>query len=185
MTRSGPTMLVTLALVTGLVFQPHPARTLAAADGTLCPPATAVLADRQHGHAVTCRGWSAPDFIAGTAAADVLVQPAAPDAGAPCETVHYHRVVFVGEPIASSAIFTFAGDVSTGFIPLTADQASMAAVADAYVTDVQLGSEEPAERAGALACSLDPTYHFLCPVLGAVDRFCMSWVLRSRPGVAG
>ena len=115
----------------------------------------------------------------------MLVRPHTPKVGAQCQAVHYYRATIAHERSRTHAVFAFAGGASTGIVQLTADQASMAEIADAYVTDVQLGSVEPDRRNGALACMLDPTYHFVCPTTLEMDRFCFSWFHRSRIGVPG
>jgi hypothetical protein len=99
--------------------------------------------------------------------------------------VHYYRAALVQGPRGASAEFAFADGASRGVISVTLVQWSMAAVADAYVTDVQLGTYEWPDRGSRFECSIDPTFHFYCPATGATDQLCITWSRRNLAGIPG
>jgi hypothetical protein len=183
--------LLVVALIAGVVFQPHTSDARVTSTGhPVCPPnlASLIVAAGRRGDAgrtVTCLGWTARDFIVGDAAADVLVEEAPPRPGSPCMREHFYTVRFVDDTNPTSAVFRFAGGATSGVLPSSPNLASMASVADAYVTDAQLGTEERAQRGRSLACMLDSTYHFTCPATGQLDEFCITWLRRSLIGVLG
>jgi hypothetical protein len=132
---------------------------------------------------VTCDSRNGKDV-----AAHVLVRDAAPLLGESCEDLRLYNVTLVETPEGWAASFAFAGGATRGIVRLHPDQTPMIGSEDAYVADTQLGSYEPTERGGdpkALACRLDPTYHFFCPASGVLDRLCVTWVYRPSRSSTG
>ena len=117
----------------------------------------------------------------------VAAQPPAAGAGAgggagvgePCRAVHRAPVRLASNPAGGvEAVFSLAGGSLRGAVPLSAREASeLGARRDVYVTDVQLGTYEPAAPGAAAVCRLDPTYHFLCEATGALDQLCFEWTV--------
>jgi len=182
---TGRMLFWTLATAVAVVFQtaPRPPADLAAG----CPESIARLSKPLvHGRGpdvvLTCRGWPGAGVAASSASADVLVRNAAPRLDDPCEDQHYYRVTFIEDANGVTALFRIAGGTSTGSARLTSEESRMILSADAYVTDVQLGTYVPSPNGGhaALACRLDPTYHVYCPATRGVDQFCLTFVRRSR-----
>lgn len=101
----------------------------------------------------------------------------------PCRSVHYYPVMFAESPGGDvEAVFDFAGGAFHGRRVLSAGDARLASSHDAYVTDVQLGTYEPADPSqpnSPLICRLDRTFHFLCPATGTLDQLCYTWVARA------
>ncbi len=182
-------------MATGFIFQAPVSNVWPAPPprATTCPPSIAPALvfeaagqERPRPAAGTCLGWTGRNFLAGAGPADVLVRDPAPHLGEPCEDLHYYLVAFIQDTPQVRAVFSFAGGTARGSLPLSPNQARMIGSADAYVTDVQLGTYEPlVPNAGqsSLSCRLDPTYHLYCPSTHAVDQLCLTWIHRSRAGL--
>src|SRR5262245_40027270 len=86
-------LLVVVGLTVQTPFKP-PSRTTAVSN---CPTNPADLAGPRltTTAAVTCVGWSVPDFNAGTESASVLVRDTRPRPGDSCRDLHFYRVTFV------------------------------------------------------------------------------------------
>jgi hypothetical protein len=111
----------------------------------------------------------------------ILMRDARPLPGEPCRNLYAHAAdVVTGPDGIAAAVFTFAGGAATGRLPFSAEEVQLAATRQPYMTDVQLGSYEPAGRSGVLSCQLNPTFHFYCPTTNALDSLCLVWVDR-RP----
>ena len=122
-------------------------------------------------------------------AGDRNVAGVSPSVGEECRIVHRYPVTFTDDAGGGwRATFAFAGGAARGSLPVSEDDATRIAGRTAYVTDVQLGSYEPAHQTdghGPLACRLEPTFHFYCPATGVLDRLCYTWVSGSPTGVSG
>jgi hypothetical protein len=105
-----------------------------------------------------------------------------PHVGDPCRRLHEYPVTFTSTPDGSvQSHFAFAGGALHGSLSVPSADIRMIATHDAFVTDVQLGSYEPAgaaDASGGLTCRLNPTYHFFCPSTATLDQICYTWVAR-------
>jgi hypothetical protein len=102
--------------------------------------------------------------------------------GRPCRRVRYYAISIAQDSAGGArAIFVFANGAARGSFPLSSEEASVLAARDAYVSDVQLGSYEPADPInahGRLVCRLNPTDHFYCPATRTIDELCYTWATR-------
>lgn len=107
---------------------------------------------------------------------------AGPDVGRPCRSMYRAPVTLTAQPGGGTeAVFTLAGGTLHGAVPLTEpDARALRAHRDVHVTDVRLGSFEPAGD-GAVACRLDATYHFYCQATDTLDQLCLEWAGGSWP----
>ena len=101
-----------------------------------------------------------------------------PYLGQPCRGVHRHPVTLVVDASGRTwATFALAGGAARGTVAVSAQEATEIGNRGATVSEVQLGSYERADHAGAsgwLVCRLNPTWHFYCPATENVDEFCFT-----------
>jgi hypothetical protein len=111
----------------------------------------------------------------------VLMRDRRPSLGEPCRNLYAHAAHVVIDANGDGvAIFTFAAGATTGRLPISAEEAKLAATRQPYMTDIQLGSYEPGASTGVLVCRLNPTFHFYCPATDTLDSLCLTWVQRRQ-----
>jgi hypothetical protein len=175
MTRLWRLRLWTVALLVGVASQ-------TSVDGAVRSPAahgcSAELLDvsRSAGWTPTPSSTITCFPAGGDSTVHVALRDQRPSAGERCADVHFALVSLTVSDDTSTATFPVFGGRSQGTIRLSPEQVARIGSRVAYVADAQLGSYE--DVGGRLVCSLDPTFHFVCPTTGELDRLCLVWFRR-------